>query len=177
MGGRKSTVAVLKDRLNGDCLAVAPKLDRDSEACKLMVAAGWTIGEPYFVEEENWNPPGTPALIEATSIRVNFTCLCGRQEIYAHLLSAEELLHSPAFRNNKWDACREIEKSGAVSVEHLRGDGFDEKTIERVMFVYGMRDELRKLRREVVLLRSYAPSGYVSAGGVSYDKYFSGEMP
>ncbi len=128
----------------------APKLDRDSEAHKLMIAAGWTIGEPYFREAMDDLPPTytMPSLSTPGPLCVNFRCVCGREEIFMRMLGLGEIERSPQFARGVWDACADIERAGAISPEHLRADGFDEKTIERVLFVYGMRDELRKLRRQ-----------------------------
>ncbi len=92
----------------------APRIDRDSNAYHRVVAAGFSIGDAEY--------------FDGHYIRIPFTCVCGRTEQLNYIGP-----HDPS----AFDVAAIMEEAGALSVEHLRADGYSEIEIEKIRRPYG----------------------------------------
>ena len=70
---------------------------------------------------------GTEAMM---MLGIEFTCVCKRKEM---LMTS---MDGTYYSGHKIDAARIIENSGALSVEHLREDGYSEEQISYIRRAY-----------------------------------------
>lgn len=100
------------------------KVDRASEAYKRIMSAGFRIAnvnlrKSYVGEEKIYTPV------------IRFECVCGRVE------TAEGFVYYG--RNElpkRLDIAQMIEEAGAVSVQHLKEDGYTEEQITYIRRYY-----------------------------------------
>ena len=122
------------------------QVNRHTEAYRRMVQAGFSFDEemktsdaehPLFGVRENVVYTLTP-----------MKCVCGRME-YAHCTFPvdEDLKNTPHVethgRLHLVDIAAIAEQEGAVSVEHLRNDGYSEEEIKRIRVPYDAMPENR----------------------------------
>lgn len=94
-------------------------VDEKSEAYKRVTAAGFTIDRLAvdYVPEKS-----------AYLMSINFTCVCGTQEILVNYF--EDYIAGVI------DAAKMIEDADALSEDHLREDGYTEDEIKRIRAPY-----------------------------------------
>lgn len=119
------------------------EINEDTRAFMRLSAAGFKLLDARLeVTEENQGYLGTMQVVKRI---VEMQCVCGRKETLI-----EAVMGSDAERmvmREPWDAALAIENAGAVSVEHLREDGYTEAQIKRISFVYDLEDELKGIHR------------------------------
>lgn len=124
------------------------KLDRTTEAYMRMTAAGFTLGNPYVVEEAQYSSAVGFLDHAPVGLRVDFKCVCGGNETLNVMMNKGALramIQGPW--QNGWDGALDIEQAGSVSVEHLTADGFSPEAIKRIRYVYDLHDEVKELRK------------------------------
>lgn len=111
-------------------------LNRSSPAYKRMTKAGFTFKDPVAWQDKSY-------------LYCDFTCVCGKEE---HITATKVSEKAPNFKqvylkDNSWDVAQVIEDHGAISVEHLRGDGYTEAQIRKIRRPYWRQDLIASLKK------------------------------
>lgn len=110
-------------------------LDRSSAAYQKATAAGFIFGELRFMDEGPVDSGACPLMGFGLIYTMEFTCVCGRREVFQQMLSRRELHdvdHHPRIKGHCIDAVAELERHGSFSRKHLREDGYTEEQIDRI---------------------------------------------
>lgn len=101
------------------------QVDTETHAYKRLMAVGFIIDN----FEYGYNK------LDYFFVRCDFTCICKRDE---HFLdrTTDILTWQRYIKGNKFDVARRIEELGAISVDHLRKDGYSEEEIARIRAPY-----------------------------------------
>lgn len=110
------------------------RLNRSSDAYRRVTAAGFEPKEPII--EYRVDLSGAPI-----QILLQLKCICGREEELALLFDdqgefREDLQYTKYLSENFYDWAQHIEDLGAISVEHLREDGYTEEEIKNIRRPY-----------------------------------------
>lgn len=102
------------------------RLDDETPAYKRVSFAGFDIIDfesGYNLKKSYW------------WVRISLMCVCGR-ELHELMQVTTHSKLAPYLRGDKFDAALYLEARGALSVEHLRHDGFNEEEIAYIRRAY-----------------------------------------
>lgn len=114
-------------------------IDRESAAFGRITSAGFEILEPYIWI---WHKS------DSYNIFCNFRCVCGKIEPYIEKVNIEAL-HARTIDLSSFqlkyidsqtlilDSAQHMEDNEAISVEHLKKDGYTDEEIKQIRRAYG----------------------------------------